>query len=243
MYGYIYKITNLITNLSYIGKHKYSKNELDPKYLCSGIIIRKSIEKYGIENFSIDIVDTAESLEDLNEKEKYYISEYNTLSPNGYNLTLGGDGLSNPSEEVIEKMRLAKIGKKQPLSQRLKKSESLKKVVHHKEWVDKIKHSLSGRKPSDLARQESSKRHKGSYWCNNGIEERMVLGELPHGFVRGRLKNPFPSSKGIKLSDDRKLKTSEANKGRKWYNDGVVEKMFKENEYIPNNFSLGRLKK
>ena len=243
MYGYIYKITNLITNLSYVGKHKYDKDGLDPKYLCSGTFIRKSIEKYGIENFSIDIVDIADSLIDLNNKEIYYISKYNTLSPNGYNLTTGGDGLSDPSKEVIEKMRLAKLGKKQPLSQKIKRSSSLKNVVHNKEWVNKIKSSLAGRKPSDSTLEASSKRHKGSFWCNNGVEEKMILGEMPQGFVKGRLKNPFPSSKGIKLSEERKIKNSEANKGRKWYNDGFVERMFRPHEYIPKEFSIGRLKK
>ena len=104
MYGYIYKITNILTNKSYIGKHKYSKKELDPRYLTGGILIRKSIEKHGIENFTKELIDTADTLEDLNDKEIYYINYYQTKTPLGYNLTKGGDGLVDPSPEVRLKL-------------------------------------------------------------------------------------------------------------------------------------------
>ena len=104
MYGYIYKITNILTNKSYIGKHKYSKKELDPRYLTGGILLRKSIEKHGIENFTKELIDTADTLEDLNDKEIYYINYYQTKTPLGYNLTKGGDGLVDPSPEVRLKL-------------------------------------------------------------------------------------------------------------------------------------------
>ena len=61
----IYKITNLINNKVYIGKT--ISDRLD--YFGSGIIIKNSIKKYGIENFKKEIIDETLSVKELNEKE------------------------------------------------------------------------------------------------------------------------------------------------------------------------------
>lgn len=93
MYGYIYKIQNLTNNKQYIGKHKYPKCKLDPNYITSGKIVSEAIKYYGKENFDIQIIDTAETLDELNQKEIYWIAYYNTRSrQHGYNIAMGGDG-------------------------------------------------------------------------------------------------------------------------------------------------------
>lgn len=135
MIGYIYKITNLLNNKIYIGKHRYSKPELDESYITSGLLINKAINKYGLENFHRELVCVSETLEDLNEKEKYYIKYFNSLSPSGYNLTNGGDGISEPPEWMIEINRQKHLGKKQSEETKSKRIEALKKVIHNEEWV------------------------------------------------------------------------------------------------------------
>nr|DAU78885.1 MAG TPA: intron associated endonuclease [Caudoviricetes sp.] len=87
----IYKITNNITNKSYIGQsvcpeRRFKEHYWKGKYNNSPIDL--AMQKYGLENFSLTIL---EWCEDYNEKEKYYIQYYNTLAPNGYNLLEGGD--------------------------------------------------------------------------------------------------------------------------------------------------------
>jgi group I intron endonuclease len=92
----IYKTTNLINNKCYVGKDKYN----NPKYIGSGKFLKYAINKYGKQNFKKEIIQICSSLEELNEREIYWIKELNTKVPNGYNLTDGGEGLLNPSEEV-----------------------------------------------------------------------------------------------------------------------------------------------
>ena len=75
----------------------------------------RAIRKHGVENLIWDILDCASSQEELNEKEKYWISYYNTYikskNSNGYNQTLGGEGQSglvhtNESKNKISKSEL-----------------------------------------------------------------------------------------------------------------------------------------
>ena len=120
MYYTVYKITNLVNNKEYIGYHQ--TNNLEDGYMGSGKLIKKAIEKYGIENFKkeyIDIFDNRESAEAL---ESLLVNKEYTLREDTYNLSLGGNvcilvGKNNPfygkkhSKETIEKFRESQIGK------------------------------------------------------------------------------------------------------------------------------------
>ena len=57
---YIYKTTNRVNNKVYIGKSMKTFNE---NYLGSGILLQKAIKKYGKESFSVEVIDTAKTLD------------------------------------------------------------------------------------------------------------------------------------------------------------------------------------
>lgn len=54
-------------------------------------LIHRAIRKYGIDNFVVETICEC-SEEELNSKEQYYISLYNTMVPYGYNVLAGGEG-------------------------------------------------------------------------------------------------------------------------------------------------------
>lgn len=93
--GEIYKITNKINGKSYIGKTKHQsiirwRDHINGYHPNSAI--HKAIVKYGVVNFTFDVLETNINDDSLNELEIYYIQKYKSKSPNGYNLTDGGDG-------------------------------------------------------------------------------------------------------------------------------------------------------
>lgn len=91
MIGYIYLTTNLINNKMYIGKHE--SPVYDQQYLGSGKLLIKAVSKYGKKNFTNEVLYCADTIDELNEKEKFYIQEYRQKYPEQmYNIANGGDG-------------------------------------------------------------------------------------------------------------------------------------------------------
>lgn len=87
--GLIYKYTNKITGLSYIGQTRLTFKERLQYHLSGTQYIDNIIRKYGLENFELSILEDNLSEEELDDRECYYIKKYDTYN-NGYNLTTGG---------------------------------------------------------------------------------------------------------------------------------------------------------
>ena len=87
---YIYKTTNTINGKIYIGQTQRSIDETN-HYYGSGTLLKRAMKKYGIQNFRKEIIDTADTIVELNKKEKYWILLLEAQSPTiGYNLQGGG---------------------------------------------------------------------------------------------------------------------------------------------------------
>lgn len=125
---YIYKITNLKSGKLYIGKttqslkptarwNRHTSDALRGK----GSSLHSAIRKYGVENFSYEIIDGANSESELSYLELHYIHKFNTLAPNGYNLKLE----SKPHAET--KLALSQYMKQNVDLDKMKKLTELSK--------------------------------------------------------------------------------------------------------------------
>ena len=85
---YIYKITNKINGKIYIGQHKHLENEKFDQYMGSGKLIKDAISKYGIDNFTKEILEEC-TKENVNEREIYWIDKLKARE-NNYNISAGG---------------------------------------------------------------------------------------------------------------------------------------------------------
>lgn len=111
MYGIIYKITNKVNGKIYIG---LTKQKLSDRFRGHWSDAHKSLRgkgricyfqqallKYGKDNFIKEKIDEAETKEELEIREKYWISYYNSTDREiGYNVSEGGEGGDTCSEFV-----------------------------------------------------------------------------------------------------------------------------------------------
>lgn len=132
---WIYKITNIQNNKVYIGQtirpiqDKFHRHINDALNNILDTHFARAIRKYGKDNFIIEQIDQAQTQNELNKKEQYWIQYYNSVQ-NGYNETdaiskCGGNTYQSKTEkemEVIkEKIRQTKLGAKNPMAKKIKR--------------------------------------------------------------------------------------------------------------------------
>jgi hypothetical protein len=88
MHYTIYKITNHTNGKYYIGRH--ATKDVNDSYMGSGIGIKNAINKYGIENFTKEIIAETENADALWDLEKEIVNEDVVKDPMSYNMSYGG---------------------------------------------------------------------------------------------------------------------------------------------------------
>lgn len=86
----VYKTTNQINGKYYIGCHKTIN--VDDDYLGSGHLLKDAVTKYGIENFTKEILFVFDNSEEMYNKEKELVTESLVIDNMCYNLCTGGYG-------------------------------------------------------------------------------------------------------------------------------------------------------
>ena len=132
---WIYKITNIQNNKVYIGqtirpvKNRFNRHINDALNHTIDTHFARAIRKYGKDSFQIEVIDEAETQEELNQKERYWIQYYNSVKE-GYNETdaiskCGGNTYHSKTDEEMEvikdKIRQTKIGAKNPMARKIKR--------------------------------------------------------------------------------------------------------------------------
>ena len=150
--GEIYVLHCLTTGKKYVGKSLKTTAEKRwdshiavalSKCTKPRLLIHKAIRKYGVENFTAEVVETCIAAK-LGAAEQRWIRELSTLVPNGYNLTEGGEGSWGFKHRLSTRLKMSKsaqlvwkceahralmteahLGKEVPLAVRTKISKTL----------------------------------------------------------------------------------------------------------------------
>lgn len=140
---FIYIYTNKLNGHQYIGQtnnlqkrfngHKsdsYNQNSHSYNYP-----LHIAIRKYGIENFSFEVIESGLSQEEADEKEKYWIKKKKThISQGGYNITFGGDGHSIEKlswEELKERGKIFSGEEIEQIQQKLINGEKYNDIIEY----------------------------------------------------------------------------------------------------------------
>ncbi len=94
----IYKITNIVNNKIYVGKH--STNDLNDNYMGSGKYIKMAITKYGIDNFIKEILFVFDNEKEAYDMEKQIVNEEFTKRKDVYNAIIGGDSFESINSNI-----------------------------------------------------------------------------------------------------------------------------------------------
>ena len=209
MFYTIYKITNLINNKFYIGKHQTTN--VDDGYMGSGKLIIAAIKKYGVSNFKKDILHIFDNEQEMNNAEKNLV----ILSEDSYNLCPGGHGgfgyinknidLQQRNRDINSRKNYNDPVLRQRLSEGIKRSLLFRKkpILSDEAKVRQIAPLSKGNTPEAIIKKkETWKKNNrgvgknnsqfGSCWITNGTENKKIKKEeldfyIEKGYSKGRI--------------------------------------------------------
>ena len=212
-YHFIYKTTNLINNKFYVGMH--STNNLDDGYFGSGKIIHYSVNKHGIENHRVEILEFLPSREELKKREAEVVNEELLADPLCMNLKFGGEGgwdhlANDPRMQEVRSKNGLEFGSKNG-AKSLKALTFEDRSNHSKNrWSSdresklekfKVVQSAANSEKAKAKRKETLENMRfqkgennsqfGTCWINNGVEVKKIKKEalsdwLTQGWKQGR---------------------------------------------------------
>lgn len=272
-FGYIYLATNTHNGKVYVGKTTQIVRQRWNDHLKEGRALRRlraenpcekvwgshlnnAIVKYGELIWTIEILDQANSEDELNELEMFWISEYDSTNrKRGYNMTSGGDGFKLVGEARISignKISEMMIGKWKKHDYREMMTEILTEVNRKKakdlEFLKKLRASriplrkeipdikifLEEIKSGETGAALGVKYKMSPSSINNRIKE--ILGK--YGAKSIRVAKKFLRDKIIELQEDGDLKFSKDPNFKKYSKQDMMN--FKK---IMNSIKLGKMNK
>lgn len=243
-HGYIYLITNNLNGKTYVGQRKLHSHYATPEtdgYMGSGSYLFNAKKKYGIENFSKEILAECYSSDILNILEIQYIKLYREIGKAEYNIAnggLGNEGGHPVSEETRKK--LSDIFKGRVISEEARRKISEHSKSRTPEVKEKLRQANLGKHPSEETKKKISLSQKGKIISE---EQKKILSDIRKGkplpfevWNKGKhgiysdetLQKMSEGHKGICMSDYSIEKMKKSSEGFMWWTNGIEETKTRE---------------
>lgn len=202
MYGYVYLTTNTLNGKVYVGQHK--AEVFDNRYKGSGDALLAALRKYGQDNFLVEMIDTADTKEQLDRKEIYWIEKFRSTHE-CYNIARGGAGVGGiiHTEETRRRM-----------------SEAHKRWASIPENKAKLSERQTGKSLSEETRKKISAANRGKHSSTKGKKNPKVSialkgrkrPDISAALIGKKRPDIAESNRRRKVSDETRRKMSEAHK-------------------------------
>lgn len=211
--GIVYKIENLLNNKIYIGQtittlnERWSGHKSDAKRKNTPLYasIRKHHDNLcGV--FSISVIEENIPYNQLDHREIFWIKELNSMYPNGYNISNGGNGFLTEEEKIRMSERV--LGENNPMFGKYGELNPFYGKTHTEETKRIISEKSKGRIPSDESRKKNAASTKRRHEENG----HPMKGK---NHTEEAKKKISETSKGRIVSDETKRKMRETNARKK----------------------------
>lgn len=199
MFYTVYKITNMANGKIYVGVHQ--TDDLDDEYMGSGKLIKRAIEKYGIENFEKEYIQIFDNPEDMFEMESTLVNTSFVMREDTYNMKeggLGGDTSKHINYDSDDRRQKIGEGVRRKFQEdehyRMKRIEQCSKNLcsfEGKQHTDETKRKIG--EANSTKQSGSGNSQYGTCWIHSLVEQRSIrikrdeLDEyLAAGWTKGR---------------------------------------------------------
>ena len=238
----VYKIINTINDKVYVGITAKSLEERYHQHLRQLSVgndrrLYCAMRELGVENFSIVQIDTANSYDELLEKEVYYVHYYDSKN-NGYNMTDGGD--VNPmDDEIVQKKHLEKMNSadvKTKISVKMKENVE-KGVIFTPEHRKNLSEAAKKRRVSENSKYKDSKNVSSSGYVGGTTGLKLMYN------LENKRKYVNPSDVDYYISIGWRLPVNKKKNKNIDFNDGQIHfyKRHKSQQEVHDNLSKSHL--
>jgi group I intron endonuclease len=182
----LYIATNVVNGKQYVGMSKeFQKRLISHKCAKSKSAFHVAIKKYGFDKFVFSHIADAFDLQAACDLERMLIQQHNTLSPNGYNLTVGGQigpvGLKHSTET---KKKIGDANRNRSSKLKDKFASAQKGKIRSQEFKDNLSKQFTGRKhtPEAIEKIKASwEKRKQAKLIASTILNNLSNKEIPNG--------------------------------------------------------------
>lgn len=202
--GLIYKITNKTSKKSYIGKsmeYRFEYRIEQHKNDNSDTHFARAKRKYGWDDFIIEIIEENIPKHKMSDREKYWISYFDTFN-NGYNSTVGGEGGNTYAKKTKDEMKIIK--------EKISKANKGSNNGNKGQYVGE-KNGMYGKKHSSESKAKLSK-------ALLGVKKPQGHGSNVSKALKGKPKHYINYSKFIYIKKDNIIEKMKANEVKNKFN-------------------------
>ena len=203
-YYYLYKITNQLNGKIYIGVHQ--TYNMDDDYMGSGTLLKRAQKKYGIENFTKEVLQQFNNENNMFNEEAILVDREFVLREDTYNLTEGGTGKFPYEYQSINGKKGGPKGGKISWEQKLGWFSENSRKKNHQYMISEKNLSMLLENSKKIATSEEIKAKRkatmkknnhqqgknnsqyGKMWITDGKESKKIMkdDEIPSGWRKGR---------------------------------------------------------